>query len=147
MASINLLNEKSIYWQRPFGWRTGTHYTPPNANAVDVIRYEQKVLGNELDIPDFLLDELQQKQIRASDIIWLCRTRNHARRYNGECRGQPYKEDLGPNALILATDHEPEIGYLVLKDTSQLNPKVIQQYALFRLEQPLANKPRKRTRL
>jgi hypothetical protein len=147
MASMKRLKEKSIYWQRPFGWRTGTYYIPPYASAVDVIRYEQEELGNKLDIPDFLLDELQQKQIRASDIIWLCRTRDHARRYNGECRGQPYKEDLGLNALILATDCEAEIGYLVLKDASQLNPKVIQLYTLFRQERPLASRPRKRTRL
>jgi hypothetical protein len=90
MASMKRLKEKSIYWQRPFGWRTGTRYIPPYASAVDVIRYEQEELGNELDIPDFLLDELQQIQMRASDIIWLCRTRDHARRYNSGCQGRTY---------------------------------------------------------
>jgi len=28
IASMKRLKEKSIYWQRPFGWRTGTYYIP-----------------------------------------------------------------------------------------------------------------------
>jgi hypothetical protein len=138
MASIKRLKEMSIFWQRPFGWRTGTPYIPPHASAIDVIRYEQEELGNDLDIPDLLLDELQEKQMRACDIIWLCRIRDHARRYSGYCRGQPYKEDLGPNALILTTDYEQETGYLVLKNALVLNLNVLQRYALYRLKQSLA---------
>lgn len=128
-------NEAAIYWNRPYGWRAGTRYIESGASALAVIRYEQEELGNKLDIPDFLLEELAQKQVSARDIVWVCRTRNHARRYGGQERGQPYKEDIGPCALILATDEEPETGYLLLSDASVLDPLVIEQYAQYRQAQ------------
>ena len=54
------INKASIYWNRPYGWRAGTRYVEPGASAVDVIRYEREELGNSLDVPDFLLEELAQ---------------------------------------------------------------------------------------
>src|SRR3989442_9589199 len=115
------INAASIYWSRPYGWRAGTRYIDPQASAVDVNRYEREEVGNELDVPDFLLEELAQKQVRARDIVWVCRTREHARRYSGRGIGQPYKEEVGSNALILTTDQEPETGYLVLSDATILD--------------------------
>lgn len=120
-------NEASIYWDRPYGWRAGTHYIEPEASAVDVIRYEQEALENTLDVPDFLLAELTRKQVSAREIVWICRTKEHAKCYGGREIGQPYKEDFGPHTLILPTDQEPETGYLLLSDAS-----VLEQYALYR---------------
>src|SRR6266446_9691863 len=113
-------NEASIYWNRPYGWRAGTRYIEPDASAVDVIRYKQEALGNALDVPDFLLAELAHKQVSAREIVWICRTKEHAKCYGGRDIGQPYKEDFGPHTLILATDQEPETGYLLLSDASAL---------------------------
>src|SRR6266852_6484529 len=96
--------EVSVSWKRLYGWRAGTRYMEPGASVVDVIRYEREELGNDLDVPDFLLEELTRKQVNAKDIVWVCRTREHARRYSGRGIGQPYKEDLGSNALILTRD-------------------------------------------
>ncbi|SRR6266849_579113 len=124
--------EVSVSWNRLYGWRAGTRYIEPGASAVDVIRYEREELGNNLDVPDFLLEELAQKQVRARDVVWVCRTREHAQRYGGRGVGQPYKEDIGPNALILTTDHEPETGYLVLSDATLLDPSVVQRFAGYR---------------
>jgi hypothetical protein len=118
--------ETAVYWNRPFGWRAGSRNIEPGASAVDVIRHEQEELGNTLDVPDFLLAELQEKHVSARDIVWVCRTRDHARRYGGAGIGQPYKEDFGSNALILTADNETETGYLVLFDASLLSPRVIQ---------------------
>ena len=126
------LRETSLYWQRPYGWRAGTRYIEPGVSAGDVIRYEQEELGNELDVPDFLIQELQQKQVSAREIVWVCRTRQHARRYSGQGIGQPYKEDICPNALILAADSEPETGYLVITDASRLDPVIIKRFAEYR---------------
>src|SRR6266700_3064480 len=95
------VKDSLIYWNRPYGWRAGSRNIEPDASAVDVIRHEQKELGNTLDVPDFLLAELQEKQVRSRDIVWVCRTRDHARRYGGAGIGQPYKEDFCSQALIL----------------------------------------------
>lgn len=135
MASMQQRKDNSIFWQRPYGWRSGSRYIESGASAVDVIRYEQEEYGNELDVPEFLMQELSRLQIPARDIVWVCRTRNHARRYGGKGIGQPYQEDFGPHALILATDNEDEKGYLILIDASRIDPSVIQQYEQFRWEQ------------
>src|SRR5437773_1803213 len=112
--------ESTLHWNRSSGWRAGSRYVEPGASAAAVITHEQDELGNDLGVPPFLLEALHQ--IPAQDIVWVCRTRDHARRYGGEGRGQPYKEDVGEGALILATDHEaPETGYLLLKDATRLD--------------------------
>src|SRR5947209_11328916 len=54
--------EQSLFWQRSFGWRAGSRYIAPSASAADVIRYEQEELGNTLDVPPFLLTELDRAQ-------------------------------------------------------------------------------------
>jgi hypothetical protein len=130
--------DSAVYWNRPYGWRAGSRNIEPGASAVDVIRHEQGE-GNTLDVPDFLLTELQEKQVSARDIVWVCLTRDHARRYGGAGIGQPYKEDFGSNALILTTDNETETGYLVLFDARLLSPTVMQQYAHYRREKPFAH--------
>jgi len=126
------MKETAVFWQRPYGWRAGTRFVPPQASAVDVIRFEQEEYGNDLAIPAFLVQELAQKEVPARDIVWVCQTRDHARRYSGRGRGQPYKEDIGSKGLILATDNEPETGYLVLKDATVLRPSVVEQYVQYR---------------
>jgi hypothetical protein len=130
--------DTAVYWSRPYGWRAGSRNIEPGASAVDVIRHEQEE-GNTLDVPDFLLAELQEKQVSARDIVWVCRTRDHARRYGGVDIGQPYKEDFVSYALILTTDTETETGYLVLFDARLLSPTVIQQYAHYRREKPFVH--------
>src|SRR6266496_488194 len=127
--------ETSIYWQHPYGWRAGSRTIEPGASAVDVIRYEQEAYGNDLDVPNFLLEELTHKQVSAREVVWVCRTRQHAKRYCGKNSGQPYQEDFSTHALILATDHEVETGYLILSDASRLDPAVLEQYARYRKAQ------------
>lgn len=131
--------DTALYWNRPYGWRAGSRYIEPGASAIDVIRHEREDEGNTLDVPDFLLAELHEKQVSARDIVWVCRTRDHARRYGGAGIDHPYKEDFGSNALILTTDTETETGYLVLFDARLLSPTVMQQYAHYRREKPLAH--------
>lgn len=120
---------KPIIWNRPYGWRAGPRYLDPALTASAVIRYEQTQLENALDVPDFVLDELDRQHVKAAEVVWVCRTREHARRYGGPGLGQPYKEPLGPSSLILATDGESEMGYLVLRDASRMDPSVIQRFA------------------
>jgi hypothetical protein len=103
--------------------------------ATDVIRFEQEDLGNALGIPAFLLEELRKKQIAAHDIVWVCRTKAHAMRYASRERGFPYKVEFGPRALILATDSEDETGYLVLRDASTLDPRIIERFSAYCKEQ------------
>ncbi len=128
-------NEAAIYWNRPYGWRAGTRNIETDTSAVDVIRYEQEEYGNELDVPDFLLEELERMQVHAREIVWVCRTRQHAKRYCSPDTGEPYQEDFGSHALILATDHEDETGYLVLFDASRLDPSVLERYTQYRQAQ------------
>src|SRR5947209_3152040 len=110
-----------LYWQRPYGWRTGDHYIVPGASAADVVRYEREVLGNrEIDPPEFLLTELDKTEQRASHVVWVCKTRDDARQYMRRGTGLPYREYFGSTALILATDNEPQTGYLLLRDASRL---------------------------
>jgi len=118
-------------WNRPYGWRAGQRDIGPEEGAAAVIRYEQAV-GNALDVPEFVLEELDRQHLKARDVVWVCRTREHARRYGGPGLGQPYKEPFGPSALILATDGEPETGYLVLRDASRLDRSVRERLALDR---------------
>jgi len=132
----------SIYWQRPYGWRAGSRNIEPGASAVDVIRYEQEEYGNDLDVPDFLLEELTRKKVSAGEVVWVCRTRQHAKRYSSQDTGQPYQEDFGRNALILAADHEDEKGYLILSDASRLDPAVVEQYTRYwKAQQANVQKP------
>ena len=126
--------EQLVFWQRSFGWRAGSRYSAPSASAADVIRYEQEELGNTLDVPPFLLTELDRAQYMARDVIWICKSREHARRYSGRGKGVPYKEDMQPHSLILATDGEAETGYLVLQNARRLTPEVVQQFAAYRQE-------------
>jgi len=135
MVSMKQRKEASIFWQRPYGWRSGSRYIESGASAVDVIRYEQEEYGNELDVPEFLMQELSRLHIPAKDIVWVCRTREHARRYGGKGIGQPCQEDIGPYGLILATDNEPETGYLILIGASRIGPAVIERYEQYRWEQ------------
>src|SRR6266516_2026430 len=113
--------ETAIYWNHPYGWRAGSRNIESGASAADVVRYEREEYENDLDTPEFLLEELDKKGYRAQDVVWVCRTRQHAKRYSSQDTGQPYQEDFGRNALILATDHEDETGYLILSNPSRLD--------------------------
>jgi hypothetical protein len=129
------LKTPSIYWNRPYGWRAGIAYIDRDATAADVIRFEREELDNDLDVPDFLLDELDRQRYKARDVIWVCRTRQHARYYAGPGNGEPYQVEFGLQALIIATDDEPETGYLVLYDASRLEPTILEKYAEYRAMQ------------
>jgi hypothetical protein len=127
-----MFGDLPITRQGSYGWRAGSRYIHPGASAAAVIRYEQDEHGNALEVPEFVLEELDRQHLKAQDVVWVCRTREHARRYGGPGLRQPYKELFGPSALILATDGEPEMGYLVLCDASRLDLSVIEQFALYR---------------
>lgn len=126
-----------IIWDRSCGWRAGERYAPPGTSAVDVVRYEQEELKNELDVPDFLLHELEQARLGADQIVWVCRTRDHARRY-----GRPYREPFGQHAIVVATDGEDERGYLVLDDAGFLDPGTVERFARYRAERHRVAAPR-----
>jgi hypothetical protein len=126
------MNLGKIYWNCHYGWRAGSPYVDPQATASDLILFEYYEYENDLDVPDFLLDELDRQHYTARDIIWVCRTRQDAQRYSGPGVGQPHKEEFGPHALILATDHEPETGCLVLFDASRLDSAVLERYGQYR---------------
>jgi len=119
-------------WNRPYGWRAGLRDVDADESAAAVIRYEQDQYGNALDVPEFVLEELDRQHLKARDVVWVCRTREHARRYGGPGLGQPYREAFGTSAIVLATDGEPETGYLVLRDASSLERSVMEQFALYR---------------
>jgi hypothetical protein len=126
-----------LYWNRPYGWRAGDSYIESGASAADVVRYEREVLHNEdIDTPEFLLEELDRTRKRANDVIWVCQTREDARQYVRQGTGQPYKEDFGSHALILATDNEPQTGYLLLSDASLLSKSVLIRFGLYRQRFP-----------
>ena len=126
-----------LYWNRAYGWRTGEAYRAPGASAADVVRYERDVLGNqEIDTPDFLLMELERTQQQASHVVWVCKTRDDARRYMRRGTGLPYREYFGSSPLILATDNEPQTGYLLLRDATLLSESVLTRYALYRQQFP-----------
>lgn len=132
-----------LFWNRPYGWRTGDHYIARGAFAADVVRYEHDVLGNEeVDTPEFLLAELDRTERRAWHVVWVCKTRDHARQYMHRGTGLPYREYFGKEALILATDNEPKTGYLILRDTSLFTKSVLIRYALYRQKFPF-HKPQK----
>jgi hypothetical protein len=112
------------------------------AGAISTLRRAQppssatsRPLENALEVPEFVLEELDRQHLKARDVVWVCRTREHAGRYGGPGLGQPYKEPFCPSALILATDGEPETGYLILRDASRLDLSVMQQFALCRRSQ------------
>ena len=135
-----------LYWNRPYGWRTGDHYRAPGASAADVVRYEREVLGNtEIDTPEFLLTELERTEQRAGHVVWVCKTRDAARQYMRRGTGPPYREYIGPSALLLATDNEPQTGYLLLRDASQLSESILIRYALYRQKFPFPQPQRKST--
>src|SRR5438046_3621134 len=98
--SVRNQREEPLYWQKPYGWRAGTRFIEKGASAADVIRHEQEELGNSLDVPAFFLTELDRQELKAADVLWVCKTRQHARRYSGNGNGQPYKEELEPQSLI-----------------------------------------------
>jgi hypothetical protein len=77
-----------ITWPLPFGWRVRDPARAPVRLASQVIRYEQETLGNlHLDVPAFLLEELDRLEIGPCDICWLClthvATRDFAHRGDG----------------------------------------------------------------
>ena len=133
------MKKSSIYWNRSYGWRSGSPCIEPGATAADVIRFERNEYGNDLDAPDFLLEELDRRNYRAADTVWVCRTLHDARRYSGSSIGQPYREEFGADALILATDHEQETGYLILRDGSRLDPAILEHYTQYREKQHFQN--------
>jgi hypothetical protein len=117
-----------ISWNLPYGWRAGTRSIERGASAADVIRHEQEELGNNLDVPEWMIQELER--VPASRVVWVCRTRRHALRYGDD----PYQEDFDPKkAVILATDQDH--GFLILEDAAWLCPTTLEHFALSRVTQ------------
>lgn len=113
-----------IYWNLAYGWRSGTRYIEAGASVADVIRYEQEELGNDLDVPEWVIEELESIPARA--VVWVCRTKAHARRYGNVA----YQERFDPGAaLILATDQDN--GYLILENAGKLRPATVERFACY----------------
>lgn len=120
-----------INWPLPFGWRVGDQYRPPARLASQVVRYEQEEMGNaHLDVPDFLLAELDRLEIGPYDICWLCLTRAAARDFARWGEGAPYQVGTDASAIILCEDGDD--GYLVLFDAARLRPGVLDRFRRYR---------------
>jgi hypothetical protein len=124
----------TIYWKFPYGWRAGGRYIPRGVSAAEVVRYEEEELGNDLQVPDFFLEELDRKRIMAKDIVWVCRSEEHARRYLSLGTDDPYQEEFGPDAIVVATDTEDETGYLILADARVLDLGVVEKFVQYRAQ-------------
>lgn len=129
-----------IHWPQNFAWRVGENYKAPVRFASQVIRYEQEVLGNEMGVPDFLLDEMDRADIRPHDLLWVCLTKEAALNFARQGDGEPYKVYVGKDALVLCKDGED--GYLLLFEPSRLSPAILQRFEHYRAEtigQPVEN--------
>ena len=116
-----------INWPLPFGWRVGEQYRPPVQLASQVIRYEQEEMGNaHLEVPDFLLMELDRLKIGPGDMCWLCLTREAACDFARWGDGPPYRVETGDQAIILCEDDDS--GYLVLVDSFRLQSDVLDRF-------------------
>jgi hypothetical protein len=90
-----------------YAYRAETGYThDKKATALDVVRYEMDVLGNDLKVPQELFPVLAKRP--ASDIVWVTKSRKTAKKY-----GHPTLIKLPAGSIIIGTDGED--GYLILK--------------------------------
>ncbi len=96
------------------GWRAETGYRHgPRTTAADVVRYEQDVLGNQLDVDEHTLRELEG--VPASHVTWVTSRREVARRYGDDC-----DEVILVGARLIAEDLDG--GMLVLLPGALPNP-------------------------
>jgi hypothetical protein len=123
---------RGIRWPQDFGWRVGDDYKPPVRLASQVVRYEQEVLENETGVPEFLLAEMDRLELRPRDMLWVCLTKEAARRFARRGDGEPYRVGVGDDALVLCTDDEG--GYLLLFDASRLRPQFIELFERYRAD-------------
>jgi hypothetical protein len=77
--------------------------------ALDVIRFEERELGNVEDFKH-LSKSMRKKlsKISSKEIVWVCKTKEEANDY-----GEAEQIDIGKNPKIIAEDNCG--GYLVLK--------------------------------
>ena len=115
-----------IRWPQNFAWRVGGEYKAPVRFASQVIRYEQVVLGNEIRVPDFLLDEMDRADIGPRDLLWVCLTKRAVLNFARRGDGKPYKVDVGEDALVLCEDGED--GYLLLIEPNRLSNAILQRF-------------------
>jgi hypothetical protein len=89
-------------------YRAYTGYThSKGVTAADVIRYERDTLGNRIDIPDRLLDSLENDPAEA--VIWVTYREEDALRYGTEIE----EIDIPSDALLIAEDGDG--GYLYFR--------------------------------
>lgn len=122
----------SICWPQNFAWRVGSDYKAPVRFASQVIKYEQEVLGNEMGVPGFLLDEMDRADIRPRDLLWACLTKRAVLNFARRRDGKPYKVYVGEDALILCEDGED--GYLLLLEPNRLSSAILQRFKRYRAE-------------
>jgi hypothetical protein len=94
---------------------------PGNATAGDIVRFEQKELGNDLGVPDDLIKELDK--YRYSDVVWVTKKKADAEFYlsEGMTKADIWEFTLGKGARIVANDKQG--GFLVLFGDARPNPQ------------------------
>ena len=94
---------------------------PGNATAGDIVRFEQKELGNDLGVSDDLIRELDK--YRYSDVVWVTKKKADAEFYlsEGMTKADIWEFTLGRGARIVADDKQG--GFLVLFGDARPNPQ------------------------
>jgi ribonuclease BN (tRNA processing enzyme) len=96
---------------------------PGNATAGDIVRFEQKELGNDLGVSDDLIRELDK--YRYSDVVWVTKKKADAEYYlsEGMTKADISEFTLGRGARIIADDKQG--GFLVLFGDAKPNPQPV----------------------
>ena len=91
---------------------------PKDATAADIIRFEQEELGNEYDVSDALLKELDN--FSAGDVQWVGHTKESVRDYlsEGQTEADISEVTIPSGSRILVGDEE--IGFLILPSDAKL---------------------------
>jgi hypothetical protein len=122
-----------VGWGSPAGYRVGEPFYERGLLAADMVSYELGKLGNDINVPDFLLADLRKKRVSAREVVWVCRTEHDASRYLQVGTGPVEQRHFGPRAIVLAFDCEEHQGFLVLYDAAVLDPQIIIRLARYRI--------------
>jgi hypothetical protein len=122
-----------VGWGQPVGYRAGEMYDETGLLAAHIVLHEQEEEGNRIHVPQVVIEELLAKRIPASEVIWVCRTRQAAQVYREKGYGEIIEEVFDPYAVIIGFDEMIEApGFLVLRDARYLDPLVLHRLAVTR---------------
>jgi hypothetical protein len=89
---------------------------PEKATAADVVRFETEELGNQLEIPETIIKELEKYS--HNDVVWVTKTKKAAIEYLSE--GMSEKDisllNVSGGKIITGDDY---VGYLVLRPNAK----------------------------